>query len=88
MVGEFAFRRERRIMRIFNDWVYRRAARLLSRFEIMESLIKSVYRFMARMEKLTVMEEEILKFVRSSFRLSRSKMKQELEKFLMSANVQ
>src|SRR5207247_3353996 len=38
VVGEFAFRRERRIMRIFNDWVYRRAARLLSRFEIMESL--------------------------------------------------
>jgi hypothetical protein len=54
----------------------------LGNYEILESLMKSVYRFMAKMEKLTVMEDEMLKFVRSSFQVSRHKLKQEFENFL------
>jgi hypothetical protein len=39
----------------------------LNNFEIMESLTKSVYRFMARMENLTVVEDAMFKFLRQSF---------------------
>jgi tetratricopeptide (TPR) repeat protein len=54
----------------------------LGNFDIIEYLIRSVYRFMARMENLTVVEEEMFKFLRISFRLSRNKLKPELENFL------
>ncbi|MBS1947679.1 MAG: hypothetical protein JST47_07905 [Bacteroidetes bacterium] len=54
----------------------------LGNFEIMESLIRSVYRFMSKMQNLTVIEEEMFAFLRSSFRISRHKLKPELEKFL------
>lgn len=54
----------------------------LGNFEIIEYLTKSVYRFMARMENLTAVEEEMFKFLRNSFHVSRNKMKPELEKFL------
>ena len=54
----------------------------LGNYEIMESLIKSVYRFMAKMDNLTVVEEEMFRFLRSSFDVSPRKMKPELEKFL------
>lgn len=54
----------------------------LGNFEIIESLIRSVYRFMSRMQNLTVIEEEIFAFLRNSFRISRHKLKPELEKFL------
>ena len=50
--------------------------------EILESLIKSVYRFMARMKNLTVVEEEMFKFLRHSSKVSAKKLKPELEKFL------
>lgn len=83
------------LQRIINDQVDLRSdlqcyARLLhlmahyelGNFEIMESLTKSVYRFMAKMENLTVVEEEMFKFLRASFHLSRHKVKQELEQFL------
>nr|WP_214448606.1 hypothetical protein [Flavihumibacter rivuli] len=50
--------------------------------EIIESLIKSVYRFMAKMKNLTVVEEEMFRFIRHSFDVSPRKMKPELEKFL------
>ncbi len=50
--------------------------------EIIESLIKSVYRFMAKMKNLTVVEEEMFRFIRHSFGVSPRKMKPELEKFL------
>ena len=56
----------------------------LGNFDIIESLIKSVYRFMAKMENLTVVEEAMFKFLRNSFQLSRQKLKPELEKFLQS----
>ena len=54
----------------------------LGNFEIIDSLIKSVYRFMAKMENLTVVEEEMFKFLRNSFHVHRQKLKPELEKFL------
>ncbi|HRQ51736.1 MAG TPA: hypothetical protein PLR74_14415, partial [Agriterribacter sp.] len=50
--------------------------------EIIESLIKSVYRFMAKMKNLTVVEEEMFRFLRSSFHVSPRRLKPELEKFL------
>ena len=56
----------------------------LGNFEIMDSLIKSVYRFMARMENLTVVEELMFKFLRNSFHRPRAKIKAELEQFLTS----
>ncbi|MEO6071158.1 MAG: hypothetical protein ABIN57_08595 [Chitinophagaceae bacterium] len=54
----------------------------IGNFDILEYLIKSVYRFMAKMENLTVIEEEMFKFLRSSFQVSKHKLKPELEKFL------
>lgn len=50
--------------------------------EIIESLTKSVYRFMSRMKNLTVVEEEMFKFLRSTFNLSSNQLKPSLEKFL------
>ncbi len=54
----------------------------LGNFDLMESLTKSVYRFMARRERLTRVEEEMFRFLRTSFHASRFSMKTELEKFL------
>ncbi len=54
----------------------------LGNIEIMESLIKSVYRFMAKMENLTVIEEEMFRFLRHSFHVPARKLKPEFEKFL------
>ena len=55
----------------------------LGNYDIMESLIKSVYRFMARMKNLTVVEEEMFGFLRRSFEVSPDKIKSELKKFLL-----
>ena len=54
----------------------------LGNFEIIEYLLKSVYRFMAKMQNLTVIEEEMFKFLRSTFQISQIKLKPEFEKFL------
>ena len=54
----------------------------LGNYEILEYLIKSVYRFMPRMENLTVVEEEMFKFLGTSLNLSRTKLKPAFEKFL------
>ena len=54
----------------------------LGNYELMESLTKSVYRFMAKMKNLTVVEEEMFKFLRKSFQISRREIKPELEKLL------
>jgi tetratricopeptide (TPR) repeat protein len=83
------------LQRIINDNVdlrydiqcYARLLHLLAHYEmgnfdIMDSLIKSVYRFMTKMETITVIEEEIFKFLRHSFRLSRRELKPEFEKLL------
>jgi len=56
----------------------------LGNFEIIESLIRSVYRFMAKMENLTIVEEEMFKFLRNSFHVHRQRLKPELEKFLVT----
>ncbi len=66
---------------------YSRLLHLMAHYElgntdIMEYLIKSVYRFMARMQKLTAVEETIFKFLRASFHVPQHRMKPELEKFL------
>lgn len=83
------------LRKIINDHVdlrndlqcYARLLHLIAHYElgnadIMEHLIKSVYRFMAKMENLSVIEEETFKFLRRTFHLSSSKLKQEFEKFL------
>jgi hypothetical protein len=54
----------------------------MGNFELMESLTKSVYRFMARMKNITVVEEEMLRFLRNSFGVSPRELRPELEKFL------
>lgn len=54
----------------------------LGNYELMEYLSKSVYRFMSKMDNLTVIEEEMFRFLRHSFHLSRFKLKPELERFL------
>lgn len=54
----------------------------LGNYDILEYLIKSVYRFMAKMENLSLVEEEILKFLRKAFGISRHKIKAEFEKLL------
>ena len=66
---------------------YARLVHLLAHYElgnidIIESLARSVYRFMAKKENLTVIEEEMLKFLRQSFDVSAKKIKPELEKLL------
>jgi hypothetical protein len=66
---------------------YARLLHLLAHYEmgntsITESLIKSVYRYMARMHNFTLIEEEIFKFLRRSFTLSRNEVKAAMENFL------
>jgi hypothetical protein len=60
----------------------------LGNYDLMEYLIKSVYRFMAKMKNLSVVEEEIFKFLRKSFTLAPSKiipafrsLKEKLERY-------
>jgi tetratricopeptide (TPR) repeat protein len=54
----------------------------LGNFDLMEYLIKSVYRFMAKMENLSLVEEEMFKFLRKSFHLSPKELKPQFEKLL------
>jgi tetratricopeptide (TPR) repeat protein len=54
----------------------------LGNYDLLEYLIKSVYRFMAKMENLSLVEEEILKFLRKAFGLSRHAIRAEFEKLL------
>ncbi len=49
----------------------------LGNFELLEYLTKSVYRFMAKMENLSLVEEYIFGFLRQSFRTSKSGLKTE-----------
>lgn len=66
---------------------YARLVHLMAHYEmgnymLIESLTKSVYRFMAKMQNLTVVEEEMFKFLRASFHVSRHKLRQEFKSFL------
>ncbi len=54
----------------------------MGNYDLMEYLTKSVYRFMSKKENLTVVEEEMFKFLRKSFHVDRSKVRIELEQFL------
>jgi hypothetical protein len=54
----------------------------LKNYELIESLTKSVYRFMAKMKNLTVVEEEIFRFLKNSFGVPPATLKPELEKLL------
>jgi hypothetical protein len=56
----------------------------LGNYELMEPLTKSVYRFMAKMENLTVVEEEMFRFLRQNFHLSARQMKPQFEKLLQN----
>ena len=54
----------------------------LGNFQLLEYLIKSVYRFMAKMQNLSLVEEEMFKFLKNSFYLSARKLQPEFEKLL------
>ena len=54
----------------------------LGNYDIIESLSKSVFRFMAKMKNLTVVEEEIFRFFKNTFHISPRELKPELENFL------
>jgi hypothetical protein len=54
----------------------------MGNYDIIEYLSKSVYRFMAKMKNLTRVEEEIFRFLKTSFRVHPRQMKPEFEKLL------
>ncbi len=67
---------------------YARLMHLIAHYEIgnydlIEYLAKSVYRFMSKKDNLTLVEEEMFKFLRKSFHVTRVKMQHELESFLL-----
>ena len=51
----------------------------LGNYQLLEYLAKSVYRFMAKMENLNMVEEEIFGFLRKSLHMSDSKLKVEFK---------
>ncbi|MBI3138882.1 MAG: hypothetical protein HYZ15_09880 [Sphingobacteriales bacterium] len=55
----------------------------LGNFDLLEYLIKSVYRYMARMGNLSKVEEEVFAFLRRSFRVGAHALKPEFEKLLV-----
>lgn len=54
----------------------------LGNFDLLEYLLKSVYRFMYKMQNLSTVEEEIFRFLRRSFRLSPRQLKPQFEALL------
>ncbi len=56
----------------------------LGNFELLEYLLKSVYRFMAKMENLSTVEEKIFAFLRNSFRLTPRQLKPQFETLLQT----
>ncbi|GAC1395128.1 MAG: hypothetical protein NVSMB63_15030 [Sediminibacterium sp.] len=66
---------------------YARLLHLIAHYELgniglLEYLLKSVYRFMSKMQNLSTVEEEIFSFLRKSFRLSPRQLKPQFEKLL------
>ena len=55
----------------------------LGNYEILEYLLKSVYRFMSKMENLSTVEVAVFAFIRYSFRLSPKELRPEFEKLLL-----
>ena len=54
----------------------------LGNFDLLEYLIKSVYRYMSKMESLSKVEEEMFAFLRRSFHVGARALKPEFEKLL------
>jgi tetratricopeptide (TPR) repeat protein len=54
----------------------------LGNFQLLEYLFKSVYRFMAKMGNLSVVEEEIFRFLRRSFHVAPRQLKPEFARLL------
>ena len=54
----------------------------LGNYSLLEYLTKSVYRFMAKMQNLSVVEEEIFRFLRQSFHLTARQLKPAFEALL------
>ena len=54
----------------------------LGNFDLLEYLIKSVYRFMAKMDNLSRVEEEVFAFLRRSFVVGAHALKPEFEKLI------
>ncbi len=66
---------------------YSRLLHLIAHYELgndnlLEYLIKSVYRFMAKMENLSLVEEEIFRFLRNSFKRGPKELKPQFSKLL------
>lgn len=55
----------------------------LGNFEILDSLTRSVYRFMAKMQNFTIVEEEIFKFLRNSFYLNPKQLQPQFKELLV-----
>lgn len=55
----------------------------LGNFDLLEYLIKSVYRYMSKMENLSKVEEEMFTFLRRSFHVGAHALKPEFEKLLI-----
>ena len=55
----------------------------LGNFDLLEYLIKSVYRYMSKMENLSKVEEEMFSFLRKSFHVGAHALKPEFEMLLM-----
>jgi tetratricopeptide (TPR) repeat protein len=55
----------------------------LGNFDLLEYLTKSVYRFMAKMGSLSVVEEEMFKFLRSALNFEPGSLKEEFRKLLV-----
>lgn len=54
----------------------------LGNYQLMDHLIRSVYRFMSKMQNLTSVEEQMFAFLRRSFEIPKQELKQELKKLL------
>ena len=54
----------------------------LGNYNLLEYLIKSVYRFMAKMDNLGIVEEKIFQFLQKSFHLNERELKPEFENLL------
>jgi hypothetical protein len=66
---------------------YARLLHLISHYElgndiILESQIRSVFRFMSKMQILSIVEKEIFAFLRNSFRLSKAQIREEFARLL------
>ena len=83
------------VQRIINDptglrtdlQCYARLVHLLAHYEmgnleLMDSLTRSVFRYMSRMKNLTTIEQEMFRFFRNSFKFTRRQLKPEFEHFL------